>query len=139
MLRSPIELVKIRTQLDNSKYRSAFECFKDLALNHGFRSFTRGIFLTVCKEMPACAVYLTSYELMTGEKKGNKAPLSQLLMAGGAAGCLCWLTIYPIDTIKTKFQQNDSYKSILKCTVDCFKAEGYRGFYRGLNAALLRF
>ena len=126
-------------QVDNSKYRSTFECVKDLTLTKGLKSFTRGFYLTVYREIPGCAVYFTSFELLTREKSGNKASLWQLLIAGGTAGCLSWLITYPIDTIKTKFQTNDAYKSILECIIDCFKNEGYKGFWKGLSAALLRF
>lgn len=136
---TPIELVKIQRQIKDSKYKTSFDCFKDHALNKGPTSLMRGLTLTVLRETPAVAIYLTSYEWLTGEKKGNKAAIPQLIVAGGVAGCLSWIFTYPIDTIKTKFQQNDSYKSSFKCAIDCFKAEGYKGFWRGLNVTLIRF
>lgn len=136
---TPIDLVKIQMQIKDSKYKSTFECLKDHAFKKGPTSLMRGLVITVLRETPAVAIYFTSYEMMTGEKKGKKAPVHQLFLAGGVAGCLSWIFTYPIDVIKTKFQQNDSYKSILKCTIDCLKAEGFKGSWSGLNITLIRF
>lgn len=52
--------------------------------------------------------------------------------------------IYPIDVVKTKIQTDafDPTKAKYKGAIDCFKktwaASGYRGFYRGFGACMLR-
>ena len=75
---------------------------------------------------------------MTETEKSNNAPFWQLLVAGGVSGCLSWILTYPIDSVKTRFQANDSYNSSIQCAIEFYKNEGFGGLWRGLNAALLR-
>ena len=109
---NPTEAVKIQMQKENCTYRSTLACTRDLIARHGLRSLSHGFSLTAFRETPACAVYIASYEMMTGENSGNKASLLQLLIAGGIAGCLSWIFTYPIDTVKTKYQADSNLEKI---------------------------
>jgi solute carrier family 25 carnitine/acylcarnitine transporter 20/29 len=125
-------------QLENTKYRSTFECAKDLALNKGLTSLSRGFMLTVLRETPACAVYFASFEHLTNSKKSDDASFWKLLWAGGVAGCLSWIITYPIDSVKTRYQANSSYNSSIGCAIEFYKNEGFKGLWRGLTVALVR-
>jgi len=54
-------------------------------------------------------------------------PFSMALIAGGCAGVSVDVTLFPIDTIKTRCQDSRGF----------FKAGGFTGVYRGLGAAAL--
>merc|ERR1719333_1392345 len=54
-------------------------------------------------------------------------PFSMALLAGGCAGTSVDISLFPIDTIKTRVQAAEGF----------FKAGGFRGIYRGLGAAAL--
>jgi solute carrier family 25 (mitochondrial carnitine/acylcarnitine transporter), member 20/29 len=92
-------------QLENTKYRSTFECAKDLALNKGLTSLSRGFMLTVLRETPACAVYFASFEHLTNSKKSDDAPFWKLFWGSGVAGCLSWVVTYPSIQLKPDFKQ----------------------------------
>lgn len=54
-------------------------------------------------------------------------PFSMALLAGGCAGVSVDVSLFPIDTIKTRCQDSRGF----------FKAGGFSGIYRGLGAAAL--
>ena len=41
------------------------------------------------------------------------------MVAGGAAGAVYWLTVYPADIIKSKLQVDSYQRLIYKGTLDC--------------------
>ena len=43
----------------------------------------------------------------------------QLMLAGGAAGAVYWLTVYPADIIKSKLQVDSVQRPAYKGTLDC--------------------
>ena len=66
----------------------------------------------------------------------------QLFMSGGIAGGIGVITVYPIDLVKTRMQNqrgnfNPRYKGSLDCTRQTIKNEGIFGLYRGLRPQLL--
>lgn len=101
----------------------------------------RGFNLTAMREVPAVTTYFISFEYICNSLKRSRDQCSvvDLLYAGGAAGCLSWLITYPIDVIKTKYQVDNSYKSMLDCARKTYRAEGYAAFWRGLSPTLLRY
>jgi solute carrier family 25 carnitine/acylcarnitine transporter 20/29 len=139
VLITPVELVKIRMQLDDSKYKTTLECVKDIKNKYGYIGFTRGITLGVLRDMPGAAVYFLSFELLLdafAEKPKHK--LWHLLVSGGLAGCLSWAINYPVDVIKTKYQADQKFATARECLMLTLKLEGYRGVWKGLSWALLR-
>lgn len=141
VLITPIEMIKIKMQLTDSKYKSSWQCAKYLAYQGGPKLLSRGQLLTIYREVPACSIYFVSFEriLNSFDVNDNKHALWHLMMAGGLAGCASWLVTYPIDVIKTRYQANENYKTIKECILKTYKFEGYYGFWRGLSYALLRF
>jgi solute carrier family 25 carnitine/acylcarnitine transporter 20/29 len=141
VLLTPIEIVKIKMQLENSKYRSTMECVKDYVNNKGAKSLTRGFLLTIYRETPACSLYFVGFEMILDsfEVKDKKHKLWHLLSAGGLAGCISWTFTYPIDVVKTRYQADSSYKGMKACLLNTYKTEGLIGFWRGLPVALMRY
>ena len=66
------------------------------------------------------------------------------MFAGAMAGNGLWLTAYPADIIKSKLQTDAlnpnerRYKGTLDCIRQTFRADGVRGFFRGLLPTLVR-
>lgn len=61
---SPVELIKCRMQLDNSKFKSSHECLVDILGREGPRGLFRGTFATAAREVPAYAAQFAAYELL---------------------------------------------------------------------------
>ena len=65
-----------------------------------------------------------------------------LVMSGGLGGIACWLTVYPLDTIKSALQTQSlsqpQYKGLWDCGRQLVKANGIKALYKGLGPCLAR-
>jgi solute carrier family 25 carnitine/acylcarnitine transporter 20/29 len=67
-------------------------------------------------------------------------PSAGLLMAGGLAGVVGWLSTYPIDVVKTRLQSETSgpIKGLLRSVREIYRREGGRVLFAGLGATAVR-
>uniref|UniRef100_A0A915L4W4 Uncharacterized protein n=1 Tax=Romanomermis culicivorax TaxID=13658 RepID=A0A915L4W4_ROMCU len=155
---SPMELAKLRLQLQGQgiwarhiffymdpplPYSGPLDCLRKVYKLKGFRGIFRGLPLTVTRDGPCFGIYFASYEWLTRSMTpGGPETLTtvNLLFAGGAAGMISWLFLYPIDVVKSRFQADDKleYKNSWHCAKTSYKTEGWRVFGHGLPSALLR-
>ncbi|KAF9996673.1 hypothetical protein BGZ80_006788 [Entomortierella chlamydospora] len=158
----PMELSKIRLQNQDlgpgSKgvasagktfYKGPMDCFKQTYRQGGIRACYRGLWSTILRET-SYGPYFLSYEIfcraLTPEgQRTQDLSSARLVVAGGFAGIAGWLSTYPTDMIKTRIQaQHDStpkalqFKGVWDCTKHLYKEEGYRVFFRGINATVIR-
>ena len=73
----------------------------------------------------------------------KEVPGWKVAFYGGLAGEALWLASYPFDVIKSKMQTDgfgaaQKYKSMRDCFGQTFRAEGARGFWKGIGPTLLR-
>ena len=61
-----------------------------------------------------------------------------LLFAGGTAGAVSWLVIYPLDVIKSRIQAGNNYNSMRQCVKHSLSEEGVGVFVRGVAPTLVR-
>ncbi|KAI1656492.1 mitochondrial carrier [Daldinia decipiens] len=57
----------------------------------------------------------------------SQPPFATALLAGGIAGTTVDLSLFPLDTLKTRLQSRDGF----------FPSGGFRGIYRGVGSALV--
>ncbi|XP_027122684.1 mitochondrial arginine transporter BAC2 [Coffea arabica] len=153
LMLSPVELVKIRLQLQRNitgnKYSSIHSGPLDVARsifrNEGLRGMYRGLTITVLRDAPAFGFYFWTYEYMReqlhpGCRKNGQETFRTMLVAGGLAGVASWISCYPLDVIKTRLQAQSStkYGGIVDCFRQSVKEEGYRILWRGLGTAVTR-
>ncbi|XP_063097489.1 mitochondrial basic amino acids transporter isoform X1 [Cavia porcellus] len=146
----PMELAKTRLQLQGAgaarEYRGALHCLAQIYRLEGLRGVNRGMVSTLLRETPSFGVYFLAYDVLTrglGCEPGARLLVPKLLLAGGAAGMLSWLSIYPMDVVKSRLQADgvrgiQRYRGIVDCARQSFEAEGWRVFTRGLASTLLR-
>jgi hypothetical protein len=94
-------------------------------------SFYNGFKLGLFRDSLFYGIYFSSYNQF--KKEMNEMNLfsefNNNLISGGLSGCISWLTIYPLDTIRTRLQtHNMNYK----------KAIQYGNLFNGLKMAMLR-
>ena len=104
---APFELLKVREQ----NY-----CKKNIKLWRGFLP-------TLYRESIGTSIYFGTY-FKTKEYTNN------ILFAGGFSGFLSWFFTYPIDSIKTRIQSDD--------TMTIKKAIKMRNFWAGFSACAVR-
>ncbi|KAI9229987.1 MAG: mitochondrial carrier domain-containing protein [Piptocephalis tieghemiana] len=103
----PIELVKVRLQVQTGAaleggripYAGVTDCVRRLVQEGGMLGIYRGFHMTVLREVPSFAAYF----------ENDRYPRTMdLLMAGGIAGQLGWISCYPQDVIKSRIQAREN-------------------------------
>lgn len=124
-------------------YTGPWDCLRKIYKAEGIVGVNRGMVLTLIREVPSFGVYFVVYEYICRKfdtKKDVPLSTSVLLFAGGIAGQLSWLSTYPADVVKSRIQNDvaNEYSSAMDCVRKSYAQEGYRCFFRGLNATLIR-
>ncbi|XP_052180385.1 mitochondrial arginine transporter BAC2 [Diospyros lotus] len=160
LLLSPVELVKIRLQLQRTSHQNApatsttdgqsgpVRVAKTIFRTEGLRGIYRGLTITVLRDAPAHGFYFWTYEytrehLHPGCRKSGQESFQTMLVAGGLAGVASWMCCYPLDVIKTRIQAQSQtspvkYKGIVDCFRRSVREEGYSVLWRGLGTAVSR-
>jgi len=159
----PTELIKCRMQIQNMKtdpnavkYKNVVDAAIKISKSEGVFALMNGFGSTVMREIPSFATYFaTFYYLETHPSPyiSFKTPTTpseilsfdmfKLSMAGGIAGCTCWISSYPADVIKSRlqtdgFSEKPMYKGTWDCVQKSFRAEGWRWMFKGLGPTLFR-
>ncbi|XP_023000379.1 mitochondrial arginine transporter BAC2-like [Cucurbita maxima] len=146
---SPVELVKIRLQLQSSSSnKGPVSVAKRICKTEGLRGIYRGLTITMLRDAPAHGIYFWTYEFMReqfhpGCRKTGQESVSTMLFAGGLAGVGSWVVCYPLDVLKTRIQgetqsSSGKYNGIVDCLGKSVREEGYRVLWRGLGTAVAR-
>ncbi|XP_018009463.1 solute carrier family 25 member 48 [Hyalella azteca] len=155
----PVDLVKIKMQLQTEgdgsawgkskkttapRYGGPTACLLDLYRTAGLRGCYYGLGSMAIRDVPSFGYYMVIYEMMIRQIAGREdaASPATLMFCGGMAGAISWMTIVPIDVIKSRVQADDvvnpQYKNFWDCCVKSYKNEGLSVFTRGFSMVILR-
>ncbi|KAI1103741.1 mitochondrial carrier [Jackrogersella minutella] len=150
----PIEHVRIRLQTQPHGaarlYAGPLDCVRKLSAHGGvLRGLYRGEAVTVWREAFAYGTWFLTFEyLMNLDAARNRVrrsevPSYKVAFYGGLAGEALWLASYPFDVVKSKMQTDGfgsgmRYKTMRDCFAQTWRAEGARGFWKGIAPTLLR-
>lgn len=86
---------------------------------------------------------MTNHPFLCSTNNSGTNPKSELnfigtYLAGGFGGAFAWSVIFPMDSIKSKIQTNHNNQQIYDIFTEIYKQAGWRGFYRGWSAAVIR-
>lgn len=154
VISGPIEHVRIRLQTQPHGaarlYSGPLDCVRKLVASGGLtHGLYRGEAVTVLREAQAYGVWFLAFEwLMNADAARNgvarkEIPAWKIALYGGLAGEALWLASYPFDVVKSKMQTDgfgadQRYRSMRDCFAQTWRAEGMRGFWKGLAPTLLR-
>jgi len=150
----PVDFLKSQLQVDygtaaNRKYNGFIDCAKKIVSRHGFLGLYQGFGATLLRDIPANAAYFGFYEFFRrsmvnpGQTVGE-LPVHKVLISGGLAGMLYWISTYPVDVVKSSIQADKTSKSERKYkgTMDAFsqiyKSQGFKGFWKGFTPCMVR-
>ncbi|KAL4787853.1 mitochondrial carrier domain-containing protein [Aspergillus varians] len=148
---NPLEIVKIRLQVqgeiaktvEGAPRRSALWIVKNL----GLVGLYKGATACLLRDVPFSAIYFPTYSHlktdMFGESRTHKLGVLQLLTAGAIAGMPAAYLTTPCDVIKTRLQVEarkgeKAYTGLRQCAVTILKDEGFKAFFKGGPARILR-
>lgn len=149
---APVELLKIRQQLQTVPvgrpgYIGPIRLLRTILAQEGLRGLYRGGAVTLARDIPSHGVYFCTYDISReamdpgSRTRGASKPWAGFT-AGGLAGAASWLSIYPIDIVKSRMQATSCagsrFKSIADCVIRSFNEEGLQVFVRGLGPTLAR-
>ncbi|CAG61709.1 uncharacterized protein GVI51_K12045 [Nakaseomyces glabratus] len=149
-LAAPIEHVRIRLQTQTSQgnerqFKGPFDCIKKLAKA---KALMRGLLPTMIRAGHGLGTYFAAYEALVVKEfeKGtprNQIPAWKLCSFGALSGTILWLTVYPVDVVKSVLQtdsiENPKYKnSIIKATRALYKQHGIPAFFKGFVPTMIR-
>ncbi|KAK3159678.1 hypothetical protein QOZ80_1BG0049710 [Eleusine coracana subsp. coracana] len=160
LILSPVELVKIRLQLEAAGHKHTFRrpgagggpmaTARHILKTEGLRGVYRGLTVTALRDAPAHGVYFWTYEyarerLHPGCRGGGGGGegIATMLVAGGLAGVASWVCCYPLDVVKSRLQAQTAFQAVrYRGVVDCFRKsvgeEGFPVLWRGLGTAVAR-
>lgn len=157
-LSAPIEHVRIRLQTQPHGeaarlYRGPWDCVRKLVAAQGGGGVGAGLYrgtaVTLLREAQAYGVWFLTFEwLMNADAARNGVERRQVAswkvaLYGGLAGEALWLASYPFDVVKSKMQTDgfgeaQRYRTMRDCFAQTWRAEGMRGFWKGIGPTLLR-
>ncbi|KAI3773366.1 hypothetical protein L1987_47893 [Smallanthus sonchifolius] len=150
---TPIELIKIRLQLENpttheQPKNGPSNVAKHIIQTEGWKGMFRGLTMTVIRDAPSYGVYFWTYEyarekLHPGCRRTGQESCVTMLVAGGLAGFASWVCCYPVDVVKTRLQAQTpsspvKYAGIVDCFRKSVRTDGTGVLFRGLGSTVCR-
>ena len=131
---NPMEIVKLRMQLQNLKPVAERLTAMQVVNALGFKGMYKGSAVTWCRDIPYSLVFFPLYSELKDylSDENGHAGIPSILSAGSIAGASAAFICTPADMIKTRVQaEGNNYKG----GVDCFKrtvaTEGYTSLFKG--------
>ena len=103
--------------------------------NTQFKNLYKGYNVELVRCLMASTIYLGSYMHIRDNIDPNKVIyLSPFI--GGVSSIITWLTVFPLDTIRT--QKQTSQNTIMTIIKELYKQNGVKRFYLGVTPILIR-
>jgi len=123
---------------------------------NGLRGLYRGVVPFAQREMMGNTAYFIAYE--TGKQylldkfvdgnpqltpeQASVRTYQSIAVAGGYAGFMYWVVVFPVDTIKSVIQADrldkPRYRGVVDCAQQLYREGGVRRFFRGISPSLIR-
>ena len=144
---NPIDLLKVRAQVNRNETISARALAHDLIRQEGLRGLYKGFIPSLLIYVPGTGTYFWAFECLKNAFSVNEqfsedrrtwwTQLAKLMVAGGVAGQVSWLVIYPFDVIKTQlFCERQRHLTIRQVVRDGLRTQGVGFFFKGLGHTL---
>lgn len=144
----PIDVVKTRLQIsgevgrEGKVYTGVGDVIKTVSAEEGASAFYKGIGAAWMREASYTSLRLGLYEPMksvTGADKKDAGFLSKFL-AGALAGGIGSIAGNPFDVLKTRMMASEGAdaKGVGFFASEVYKAQGMGGFYKGIEANVMR-
>lgn len=142
----PLDTVKVHMQTQNHLnpvYRNTWHCLTKIAKTESIRGLYRGMSSPMAGVAAVNAIAFGVYgnvQRMTTDPNSLKSHF----LAGGSAGLAQSLICSPMELIKTRLQLQHTnpaavqFKSPFQCLAYIWKAEKFRGIFRGLGITAAR-
>ncbi len=165
---NPIFLLKTRIQLQetsaNNYYNGYFDCIKKIYKEEGFRAFYRGLtaswlgiaenalYFVVYEKLKYLSIQEKYQEYLSRQRQNDQQQVlsmnqftkqenfSPFLFLTISAFCKLFASAvtYPHEVLRTRMREHNGESGLVNCTKNIWRQEGWRGFYAGMGAHLMR-
>lgn len=134
---------EVAKNVEGAPRRSAIWIVRNL----GLVGLYKGASACLLRDVPFSAIYFPTYNHLKrdyfGESQTKKLGILQLLTAGAIAGMPAAYLTTPCDVIKTRLQVEarkgeTAYLSLRHCASEIYKQEGFKAFFKGGPARIMR-
>lgn len=140
----PMDTIKTWQQRSNTSIRNT--ALNLLRSEHGHRAFFRGMaFPILTTGMVNCLLFgvygnhLRELQRRIPDRDERRAALPRhVFLAGTYAGFIQSFVASPVELIKIRMQCGMNYRNSWHCVRTIYQLEGFRGYFRGLRATILR-
>lgn len=140
----PLDVVKTRFQIQVKgavdSYTSISDCFKKIIKHEGFGALYRGIAAPIMVEAPKRAIKFSANEQYK-QLYSEWGLKNTAVLTGVSAGCTEALVVVSFDLVKIRLQDKANagkYKNTADAFAVIFREEGFKGFFRGIEATIWR-
>ena len=151
----PSEVVKCGMQTSSangptslkSTITQTIQCIKTIHKQEGLNGFYKGFAVTAYREIPSMGLYFLTYKKFRAllDPVRFMSDDIKIAISGGFAGAASWVSVYPLDVIKTHIQiaPATSPKSAFSfATVNVaqvlYRNHGISVFFRGIGVTMIR-
>ena len=151
LITCPVELPMVRLQTERllhpeRKTSGPLAVARQLLAERGPRALFTGFAPTLQRETWSYAAYFAVYHqsksVLASSDGGGVGASGAAFVAGGLAGQAGQIVALPIDAIKVRMQTDDlakpNYRGALHATRQLWRAQGVRGFWRGIGPVVVR-
>ncbi|XP_070271054.1 solute carrier family 25 member 48 isoform X2 [Myotis yumanensis] len=152
-LGTPVDLIKIRLQMQTQAFRETslslknravalgeqpayqgpVHCIATIVRTEGLAGLYRGAGAMLLRDVPGYCLYFVPYVFLTDwitpEACADPSP-SAVWLAGGVAGAISWGTATPMDVVKSRLQADgvylNKYKGVLDCISQSYQKDGLK-------------
>mmetsp|Transcript_17830 Transcript_17830/g.41833 ORF Transcript_17830/g.41833 Transcript_17830/m.41833 type:complete len:271 (+) Transcript_17830:48-860(+) len=140
---SPAELVKSRTQIcvegNSNPYKKELKQVAALLQPGAWTKAFRGAPIIVLRDGPGTFVYLGCYEYAKRQLETLSWPsCTKTALAASIAGPVGWISIYPIEVVRIRFQGELGWTSYTEVCKHIYARNGISGFFLGMGTCLIR-
>ncbi|XP_058887246.1 mitochondrial ornithine transporter 1-like isoform X1 [Acipenser ruthenus] len=151
----PTELVKCRLQAMHEMevsgkiakgQNTVWSVVKGVLRSNGPLGMYQGLTSTLVREVPGYFFFFGGYEFSrsvftSGGKSKDDLGVLPVVFSGGFGGACLWLSVYPIDCVKSRIQvlsMAGKQAGFLKTFTSIVKYEGIPALYSGLTPTMIR-
>ena len=145
----PFDLLRTRFAIQGKTlvYKTYASAVKQIMHTDGFRGFYVGSTTAAIQVFPYMGLVFGMNALFKDRLFNYMAPSWRDATAGFAAGVVAKMAVYPLDTLRKRYQVHGSAlhthkgvqgKNIIEALTYIYQNEGFRGFYRGSTLAILK-
>lgn len=131
---APFERIKILRQNFPTRYTTSLpEVVRSLYNTEGVRGLLRGNMSNCLRVFPQQAIQYSVFQSVNRYLSDTQEPRKRQFVAGALGGIISYLSIYPLETMRSKWSvsTHSKYTSMWHCFALTVRTQGLRGLYQG--------